>query len=118
VERPLGLKSATGGLGSVAVRQTTALTDRSTTGGCQTACRAIAGQRVGLIERGEASVSAFVFQSVKARGQVRAEALAAQRPGRLGRGEASGPSIMPAQNQAIRQAGLLALGVAVTQATR
>ena len=79
---------------------------------------AAAALRAGLIERGEASRSAFAFESTKTRAQVRAEAMAALQLGLTGRGEASAPSATPAQAELIRQAGLRALGVPVAQTAR
>lgn len=79
---------------------------------------AVAALNAGRIERGEASTRRVEVQSVKTRAQVRAEAAAAMRLGLLGHGERSVSSFTPAQADAIRQAGLEALGTSVAQAAR
>lgn len=79
---------------------------------------AIAALKAGTIERGEASRSFTEFVSAKSRAQVAAEGREALRLGVVAFGEGPGPVVTPAQAEAIRMAGLQAIGSNVAQATR
>jgi hypothetical protein len=79
---------------------------------------AIAALKAGLIERGEASRSFSNFVSTQNRAVVAAEAREALRLGVVAFGEGPAPVVTPAQAEAIRMAGLTALGQNVAQATR
>lgn len=79
---------------------------------------AIAALKAGLIEHGEASVSRTEFRPMLARALVAAEAREALRLGLVGFGEGPGAVATPAQADAIRMAGLQALGQPMAQASR
>jgi hypothetical protein len=79
---------------------------------------AVAALKAGLIERGEASRSFTAFESSKSRAQVAAEGREALRLGVVAFGEGPAPVATPAQAEAIRTAGLKAMGAQVAQATR
>jgi hypothetical protein len=78
---------------------------------------AIAALKAGL-QRGEASRSFSNFVSTQNRAVVAAEAREALRLGVVAFGEGPAPVVTPAQAEAIRMAGLTALGQNVAQATR
>lgn len=79
---------------------------------------AVAALKAGLIERGEASRSFTAFESTASRAQVAAEGREAQRLGLVAFGEGPAAVATPAQAEAIRSAGLKAIGQTVAQATR
>jgi purine nucleoside phosphorylase len=80
---------------------------------------AVAALKAGLIERGEASVDHSNFRPTLSRVQVAAEAREALRLGVLSFGEGPAYQATPAQADAIRMAGLKAIGqTTVAQASR
>lgn len=72
--------------------------------------QAVAALKAGEIERGEASVDRSNFRPTLSRAQVAAEAREALRLGVLGFGEGPAYQPTPAQAEAIRLAGLKAIG--------
>jgi hypothetical protein len=81
--------------------------------------QAVAALKAGEIERGEASVDRSNFRPTLSRVQVAAEAREALRLGVVGFGEGPAYQATPAQAEAIRMAGIKAVGQAtLAQASR
>lgn len=81
--------------------------------------QAVAALKAGEIERGEASVDRSNFRPTLSRVQVAAEAREALRLGVLSFGEGPAYQVTPAQADAIRMAGLKAIGQStLAQASR
>ncbi|MBT9490263.1 MAG: hypothetical protein IV093_22385 [Rubrivivax sp.] len=79
----------------------------------------LAALKAGAIERGEASLDRSNFRSTLSRAQVAAEARAALRLGAVGFGEGPSYQATPAQADAIRMAGIQAVGqTTLVQAAR